>query len=127
MSKKLTQGILVEAESFYVPEQSSPEENHYFFSYRIQIKNESDQKAQLLNRHWIITDGHGRIHEVKGPGVIGKQPELEPGQSFEYESFCPLETPTGLMKGFYEMKSSKGDSFLVEIPAFFLVEPSSFQ
>lgn len=121
-----TQGIRVEVESSFVPEHSDLEAAHYFFSYRIRIQNVGERTVQLLSRHWLITDGYGRTEEVKGPGVVGQQPRLGPGQHFEYESFCPLTTPTGSMRGSYQMVCDDGSKFEAEIPQFFLVEPSSF-
>lgn len=120
-----TNGYEVEVESRYVPEQSDPTERQYFFAYTIIIRNIDGQKAQLLNRHWIITDGWGRIEEVKGPGVIGKHPHLDKGESFSYTSFCPLATSTGTMQGSYRMRAEDGTEFDIEIPQFFLFEPSS--
>lgn len=123
----VTENIKVEVESFYVPEQSDKQMGRYFFSYKIRITNEdANHSIQLLSRHWIIKDGFGRVEEVKGPGVIGQQPNLPPKQSFEYESFCPLATPTGSMHGTYQMQRADGRSIDVKIPEFFLVEPSSF-
>ena len=151
-----TQGIEVRVRSFFVREHSDVQSNRYFFSYHIQIRNTGERTIQLLNRHWLITDGNGRVEEVRGPGVVGQQPKLSPGDSFEYESFCPLQTPTGSMRGSYECQNldsstdssidsssdgSVGDQsgdqtgssnsatpklFDVEIPQFFLVEPNSF-
>lgn len=120
-----THQVSVEAISTYIDSQSLPQEGRYFFSYRIRITNHRQDTVQLLNRHWVITDGHGRIEEVRGPGVIGQQPKLAPGETFEYESFCPLPTATGTMKGSYEMSTDQGNRIEVEIPQFFLVEPSS--
>lgn len=127
LEKCTTQGIEVEAQSFFVPEQSDLLRGQYFFSYRIRIANNSPKTVQLLARSWTIIDGVGRIETVEGAGVVGLQPRLEPGQSFEYESFCPLETPSGLMKGRYQMLClESGDNFDAEIPSFFLNEPSAF-
>lgn len=128
-----THGIQVDVESRFVPERSNAERAEFFFAYEIRITNTTSNRVRLLNRHWIITDGWGRIEEVKGPGVIGQQPWIGPGESFEYESFCPLSTPTGTMRGTYEMTSGEmtaGDAqpktVAVEIPQFFLVELGSF-
>lgn len=120
MSKAVTKGIRIEVESEYIPEQSDPQNQYYFFSYHISISNEGTQTAQLISRHWIITDGDGKIEEVEGPGVVGEQPVLEPGDSFEYSSFCPIKTPMGTMKGTYQMKLSSGDTFEAEIAEFSL-------
>ena len=125
--RAVTNGVLVEVESFYVPEHSDHGTNHFFFSYKIKIRNSGQRPVQLMSRHWVITDGQGRMEEVKGPGVIGQQPCLEPGEAFEYESFCPLPTPTGMMRGTYQMVClQSGEQFNAEIPQFFLVEPNSY-
>ena len=124
--RAVTQDIQVEVKARFVPEQSAPRDGRFLFTYQIKISNLGTFPVRLVSRHWIITDGNGRTEEVKGPGVIGEQPWIQPGQSFQYESFCPLPTPTGSMQGFYEMTSEPGGHFSVEIPQFFLVEPSSF-
>jgi len=121
-----TRNILVQAFPQYRPDESDPQAGRFIFSYRIRIENQSQQGVQLLSRHWIITDGVGRVEEVRGEGVIGQQPSLAPGEAFEYESFCPLPTPTGVMRGTYTMISETGEKFEVNIPQFFLVEPNSF-
>ena len=118
-----TRGIVVEVESNYVAERSDPVRSRWFFAYRIRISNRSDTVVQLLSRHWIITDAHGRVEQVKGPGVVGQQPILEPGESFEYTSFCPLATPFGTMHGSYTMTTEDGDSFDAELAQFTLSEP----
>ncbi len=123
----VTKGIRVEVKSSFLPGQSEPGSSRFYFSYHIKITNNGPTRVQLVSRQWLITDGLGRSEEVKGPGVIGQQPQLNPGESFEYESFCPLSTPTGTMKGTYQMlclETQQG--FQAEIPEFFLVEPSSF-
>ncbi len=107
----------------YVESESSIEESRYFFAYKIAIKNKGSIGAQLMSRHWIITDAFGHTDEVKGPGVVGLQPRLSPGQSFEYDSGCPLRTNSGSMKGFYQFQSDEGETFDIEIPEFFLVAP----
>lgn len=109
----------------YVPGESKPEQGYHFFSYKVSIKNSGSQPAQLLSRHWIITDALGRVEEVRGPGVVGQQPKITPGQSFEYESGCPLSTASGSMKGSYQMVSDDGENFSVEIPEFYLIAPSA--
>lgn len=141
--KALTRGVEVQVRSFFVPEHSDTSASHYFFSYHIRIRNDGDRPVRLLSRHWIITDGNGRVEEVKGPGVVGQQPLIPPGEEFEYESFCPLPTPTGMMRGSYQFlfsgrggpnESSVGSVRIdderelvdIEIPQFFLVEPNSF-
>lgn len=122
----VTENIAVSVESSYVPEQSDPANGRYFFSYRIRIENQGTRTVRLISRHWIITDGYGRVEDVRGAGVVGQQPTLEPGASFEYESFCPLGTPTGMMRGTYQMADADGSTFSVVIPQFFLIEPGSF-
>lgn len=122
-SQAVTEGIQVEVSSHYVAERSNPARDLYFFAYRIKITNEGSEPAQLISRHWIITDGEGRVEEVQGPGVVGKQPRLAPGESFEYTSFCPLHTPRGTMRGSYTMVSDAGESFEAEIAPFSLEMP----
>ena len=124
-SEAVTRGIRVEVEAQYVPERSLPEESKWFFSYRVRISNEGDSRVQLLSRHWVITDAHGRTEEVRGTGVVGEQPVLEPGESFEYTSFCPLGTPFGSMHGTYQMAREDGGTFDAEIAPFALAEPFS--
>ncbi len=120
MSCAITRGVKVEVESEYVPERSNPETGTFFFSYHVTITNEGDEAAQLISRHWIITNSQGQAEEVKGPGVIGQQPKLEPGDSFEYTSFCPLNTPFGFMQGTYQMVTDDGENFNAEIAPFAL-------
>ncbi|QDZ23283.1 ApaG domain-containing protein [Chloropicon primus] len=98
----ITQGIRVKVRSYYVPSHSSPSLSQFFFAYDVSISNESDKTVQVRSRHWIITNGQGRVEEVKGPGVVGEQPILRPGESFEYTSACPLQTSYGTMEGSYE-------------------------
>lgn len=124
--KATTNGVQVEVTSRYIPERSEPTLGQFFFAYEIRITNKQSAAVQLTHRHWKIIDGLGRIEEVRGPGVIGQQPWIKPGEAFTYESFCPLTTPTGSMKGEYAMVSAAGETFSAEIPQFFLVEPGSF-
>mgnify|MGYP001545816563 CR=1 FL=1 len=120
----LTDGIRVRVQSQYLPEQSSPRDDRYVFAYTITISNESARTAQLRTRHWIITDARGSVEEVRGDGVVGEQPKLSPGQSFQYTSGCPLPTASGFMSGKYQMRSnSTGEAFEAEIPAFVLESP----
>jgi ApaG protein len=119
-SDATTRGIRVLVRSVYVPERSSPADDSYFFAYRIRIANEGNETAQLVSREWVITDGHGSVEVVRGEGVVGEQPVLEPGEAFEYESFCPLPTPTGTMQGRYFMVTGRGDEFEVRIAPFAL-------
>ena len=123
MSEAVTQGIRVVVRSVYVPEQSLPLSHRYVFSYTVRITNAGKRPAQLINRHWIITHGSGRVEEVRGPGVVGAQPRLEPGQHFEYTSGCVLSTPHGTMHGTYEMRRDDGASFLATISPFSLSMP----
>ena len=122
----VTSDILIEVAPRLVPESTDADKPVFVFAYRIRITNQSSGSVQLLNRYWLITDGMGRKEEVRGPGVIGQQPKLAPGESFEYESFCPLPTSTGTMRGQYEFVGQNGAHFEVEIPEFFLADPRSF-
>ena len=122
-SSARTRNIVVQVESTFVPERSNALRRHFFFAYRIRISNESDAVVQLVSRHWIITDANGEVEEVAGPGVVGEQPVLAPGEAFEYSSFCPLATPFGTMRGSYRMVSEDGDDFDVEIAEFELSQP----
>lgn len=115
-----THNISISVRPAYVPEKSSPEANSYFFVYKIKIKNEGSLTMKLVSRHWIITNGKGKVEQVEGPGVVGEQPLLNPGEEFEYVSACPLDTPTGNMRGSYTMETLSGEKFKVTIPVFFL-------
>ena len=125
MSDTTTRGVRVEVRTAYVPERSSPAESQYFFAYRIRISNVGDETVQLLSRHWIISDGEGNTEHVRGPGVVGEQPVLEPGEAFEYTSFCPLPTPLGSMHGTYQMVTAGGTAFEAEIAPFSLAVPTA--
>ncbi|MCU0225099.1 MAG: Co2+/Mg2+ efflux protein ApaG [Acidobacteria bacterium] len=118
-----TDGIKVEVTSRYVPERSAPPEDLYFFAYKVKVSNDGREAARLVNRHWIITDAQGEVEQVHGPGVVGEQPRLEPGESFEYTSACPLSTPRGSMRGTYEMWRDDGRRFQAEIAPFALEMP----
>jgi ApaG protein len=122
-SEAVTNNVRVEVESQYAPDHSQPFQNHWFFHYTIKVTNEGDDTVQLISRHWIITDATGHIDEVTGPGVVGEQPVLAPGESFSYTSGCPLRTSSGVMRGTYSMVSEGGDHFDVEIAPFALHEP----
>ena len=122
-SEAVTNHVRVEVESRYAPGKSRPFESHWFFVYTVRISNEGDDTVQLISRHWLITHGDGRVEEIRGPGVVGEQPTLAPGESFEYTSGCPLGTPTGIMRGTYQMVSEHGAHFDVEIAPFKLIEP----
>ena len=121
-SEVVTKGIRVHVTSHYSAENSQPQ-NLWFFLYTIKMSNESTDTEQLISRHWIITNAENQVEEVQGPGVIGKQPVLAPGESFEYTSGCPLTTPFGMMKGTYQMVTADGDNFEIEIAPFALTEP----
>lgn len=123
MYRSTTRDIEVEVEPFYLPDRSDPDESRYVWGYRVTIANNSDVFVQLLARYWRITDGIGRVEEVRGPGVVGEQPELNPGDSFQYTSGCPLRTPSGIMVGTYTVRSGEGEFFDVAIPAFSLDLP----
>jgi len=122
-SQARTRGILVEVDSSFVPERSEPMRRMWFFAYRIRIANQGEETVQLVSRHWIITDAHGEVEEVSGPGVVGEQPVLAPGEAFEYTSFCPLPTPFGSMRGSYQMVTREGEAFDIEIAPFELSQP----
>ncbi len=124
MYRAVTRNIEVSVEPFFLDDRSDPAENRYVWAYRITIANKSDQFVKLLSRHWKITDGAGRVELVNGPGVVGEQPELNPGDSFQYTSGCPLTTPSGIMAGHYTMQDQAGRTFEVQIPAFSLDIPS---
>jgi ApaG protein len=124
MPAAVTRGILVEVVSAYVPERSSPDDDEYFFAYTVRIANGGGDTVQLIDRHWIITDGTGHVEEVRGPGVVGKQPTLGPGEHFQYTSACPLPTRYGSMRGSYGMVLADGTRFEVAIPTFELEVPA---
>jgi len=125
MYRATTRSIQVTVTPSYQADRSSPEEAEYFWAYTIEILNLGLDVVQLRARSWRITDGNGKVQEVAGSGVIGEQPVLRPGESFEYTSGCPLRTPSGIMAGHYEMRDEKGEAFDVEIPAFSLDLPDS--
>ncbi|MBK8263289.1 MAG: Co2+/Mg2+ efflux protein ApaG [Nannocystis sp.] len=122
-SEATTQGIRVHVASSYSPDHSRPQDHHWFFSYTIEITNTGAETVQLLSRHWVITDANGKVDEVRGPGVIGVQPVLPPGESFKYTSFCPLRTPFGTMQGSYQMVTKRGDTIDAAIAPFTLSTP----
>jgi ApaG protein len=123
MYTKTTREIKITVVPVYLTEQSDPDDHHYVWAYTIQIENMGEETAQLINRYWHITDAKGAVQEVRGPGVIGEQPLLEPGDAYQYTSGAALKTSSGIMKGHYEMHTPAGDVFLVEIPAFSLDSP----
>ncbi|GLS18470.1 protein ApaG [Labrys miyagiensis] len=123
MYTRITRHIKVTVRPKYVPGESRPSDGRYFWAYTIEIVNMGPETVQLRSRAWQITDESGRREEVRGPGVIGQQPVLDPGERFEYTSGCPLGTPSGMMVGTYQMVADSGESFDVEIPAFSLDSP----
>ena len=123
MSDTVTRGIRIQVESTYIAERSEPRENYFFFSYRVTIMNEGSETVQLMSREWVITDSDGNTERVSGPGVVGEQPVLRPGQGFEYTSFCPLRTSFGSMHGAYTMKTESGETFEARIDPFNLAVP----
>lgn len=123
MYEAMTNSIRVMVKPIFLEDQSSPSEGHFVWAYHVRIENQSDHTVQLKRRCWQITDAAGHTQEVRGPGVVGEQPVLEPGESFEYTSGTPLATPSGIMVGTYEMVDEKGSQFDVAIPAFSLDSP----
>ena len=125
MSEATTRGIRIRVQSQYVASQSSPEQGYWFFAYHVHIENVGEETAQLISRHWIITDGDGNVDHVRGPGVVGAQPHLGPGESFDYQSACPLPTPVGAMNGTFQMVTDAGESFDAEVAPFTLAAPNA--
>ena len=123
MYSAITREIRVEVEPIFLDDQSEPDESQYVWAYRVQIENEGNETVQLLTRYWHITDGMGRVQEVRGAGVVGEQPVLNPGESYEYTSGTPLPPPSGIMKGSYQMRTPSGEKFDIEVPAFSLDSP----
>lgn len=122
-----TRGVRVAVRPSYLDDQSDPEEDRFVWSYTVTIENKGVEPVQLLSRYWNIVDGIGRVQEIRGPGVVGAQPVIRPGESFEYTSGCPLETASGSMSGRYQMMSESGESFEAEIPAFLLESPYEYR
>jgi ApaG protein len=121
-----TEDIQIEVTPHYVKERSSPENNQYFYAYKIKITNHADKAVKVIHRHWKIKDGNGKIFDVQGTGVIGEQPMIQPGTHFEYTSFCPLHSPFGNMRGKYQMIDEFGNRFWVSVPLFFFRPPETF-
>ncbi|MEE9393464.1 MAG: Co2+/Mg2+ efflux protein ApaG [Planctomycetota bacterium] len=119
-SEEITEGVRVRVAAQFEPQRSNPEEDRWVYSYRVRISNEGDIQVQLLNRHWIIRDAENEVEEVRGPGVVGEQPVLMPGETFEYVSGCPLPTNWGTMEGSYEMETEDKRRFHAKIGRFFL-------
>ena len=125
MQKTTLPKLEVSPQITYVESESKPDQNYFFFSYKIIIQNLGNKPAQLISRYWIITDALGHVEEVRGPGVVGLQPKINPGNSFEYESACPLPTSSGTMRGEYQFTTEDGDTFIVPIPEFYLIAPQA--
>lgn len=120
-----TRDILVRVAPAYRPEDSDPEHGHWLWSYVVEIENHGTETVQLISRHWVITDAMNRVEEVRGPGVVGEQPVLGPREAFRYNSACPLTTPSGSMRGTYQMVTREGEPFEAEIPEFSLHMPGA--
>ena len=123
MYAQTTHDITISVKPVYLEDQSEPDDGHYLWAYHIRIENQGDDTVQLLTRYWKITDANGRVQEVRGDGVVGEQPVIEPGDAYEYASGCPLETPSGFMVGSYRLVTGDGDEIDVEIPLFSLDSP----
>ena len=123
MYTETTRAITVTVQPIYLEDQSAPDQSQFVWAYHVRIENKGEEAVQLRNRYWRITDALGRVQEVRGAGVVGEQPMLRPGQTFEYTSGTPLPTPSGIMTGSYEMEGSNGEKFSVAIPAFSLDSP----
>ena len=122
-----TRGIAITVQPYYREDQSVPEARHFVWAYHVKIENRGEDTVQLITRHWLITDSSGKVQEVRGEGVVGKQPTLRPGETFEYASGTPLATPSGIMVGTYQMVAEDGEQFDAKIPAFSLDSPHSRQ
>ncbi len=122
-SMAVTRHVRVHVQCEFAPERSNPAAHHWFFVYTITITNEGDETVQLITRHWVITDGDNNVEEIHGPGVVGQQPTLHPGEAFTYSSGCPLPTPFGMMEGTYQMVTASGEHFDAQIASFALSEP----
>ena len=118
-----TRGITVRVAVSFLPEQSAPDQARWFWSYHVRIENQGQSTVQLLSRHWRIADARGNVHEVRGQGVVGEMPVIPPGESYDYVSGCPLDTPSGTMSGHYQFVDESGASFEAEIPQFALLSP----
>ncbi len=122
---KTSQEFDVQVKITYISEESRPDSNYHFFAYKVSITNKSAHEAQLMSRHWVITDGFGQTEEVRGAGVVGQQPKIKPGETFQYESACPLNTSFGTMRGTYHLVDHLGEQFNITIPEFYLIAPSA--
>lgn len=121
--EQTTRSIRVSVDPIFLEDQSNPGERHFVWAYHVRIENQGRETIQLRNRYWHITDAYGRVQEVRGAGVVGEQPILRPGESYEYMSGTPLPTPSGIMRGSYEMESERGERFEIVVPAFSLDSP----
>ena len=119
-----TRDVTIRVSVSFLPEQSEPRKGRWFWAYHIRVENDGAQSVQLISRHWRITDGRGARHDVRGEGVVGEQPVIEPGDSYDYVSGCPLHTPTGAMEGSFHMVGADGSSFEAAIPRFPLIGPA---
>ena len=122
-----TRGLMIRVSVSFLPEQSEPSSGRWFWAYHIRLENGGTQEVQLLTRRWVITDGRGARHSVEGEGVVGEQPVIAPGQSYDYVSGCPLDTPMGTMEGSYQMIGADGEVFDARIPRFQLIGPEGEQ
>ena len=125
MSQEITDGIRVSVKSQYIPQRSQPDRGYFFFAYTVEIANVGDETAQLTTRHWIITNADGEVQEVRGDGVVGHTPLLQPGEAFEYTSFCPLNSEFGTMHGSFQMIRDDGSAFDAAVAAFALATPTA--
>ncbi len=125
MSDTITDGVRVGATAYFLPDESDPDEKKFLYGYTIVIKNDTDVPVRLVSRAWTIIDGNGKREEVRGPGVVGQTPRLEPGEAFKYQSYCPLKTPWGTMEGEYDMKRDDGTTFKVKVARFYLTTPQA--
>lgn len=125
VQKQTNPNFQISVKVSYIESESRPEENYHLFGYKITVHNKGQIPAQLMSRHWIITDGTGETEEVRGAGVVGLQPKIKPQDNFEYESVCPMNGSSGTMKGFYQMLGDNGETFDIEIPEFYLIAPSA--
>ena len=125
LKKALQAEFKITATTVYVESESVPDQHRYFFAYKITIKNVGASTAQLMSRVWVITDALGHVEEIRGPGVVGLQPKITAGQTFEYDSACPLKTSSGSMRGSYQFIDESGETFEIDIPEFYLVAPTA--
>ena len=123
MYSQTTRDIVITVTPHFIDDQSNPDDNQYLWAYHIVIENRGGETVQLISRYWHITDAAGQVNEVSGPGVVGEQPVLHPGEHFDYTSGTPLGTPSGIMVGRYQMQTENGEAFEVDIPAFSLDSP----